>query len=150
MVPSTTVVVVGADKGKLTLTGPANGATIPAGTPIKPNDMSGGYVPGHNGEVRFAPGVLTIKALGTVTTCTAVSKPGASLTLEVTAANGIGGVTGSSTSGGDTSGASTGGLANTGGSDAAFRALGLVGGTVLLLGAAVFVITPWRRLRKVR
>ncbi|MEY9877449.1 hypothetical protein ABH931_006973 [Streptacidiphilus sp. MAP12-33] len=149
MVPSTTVVVAGADNGQLTLTGPANSAAIPANTPIKPSDMTGTYVPGHTGEVKFAPGVLTIKALGTTTTCTAVSKPGASLTLDVTAATGSGGVTGSTT-GDDTSGSTTGGLANTGGNDASFRALGLIGGTVLLLGAAVFVVTPWRRLRKTR
>nr|WP_236654613.1 hypothetical protein [Streptacidiphilus anmyonensis] len=155
MVPSTTVTVAGADNGQLTLTGPANSATIPANTPIKPSDMSGAYVPGHTGQVKFTPDVLTIKALGTTTTCTPSKQPAASLTLQVTAGSGAGGVTGSSTSGSTgstgTSGAGTsGGLANTGGDDASFRALGLVGGTVLLLGAAVFVITPWRRLRKQR
>jgi hypothetical protein len=173
MVPSTTVTVGGADNAQLTLTGPANSAPIPANTPIKPSDMTGPYVPAHSGEVTFTPGVLTIKALGTTTTCTPSSKPGVSLTLQVTAGSGTGGVTGStstegsssgstdttggsSTGGGSTggsgssSGGTSGGLANTGGNDAAFRALGLIGGTVLLLGTAVFVMTPWRRLRKER
>ncbi|WP_042387908.1 hypothetical protein [Streptacidiphilus melanogenes] len=156
MVPSTTVTVSGADNTQLTLTGPANSATIPANTPIKPSDMSGAYVPGHTGQVKFAPNVLTIKALGTTTTCTPSNKPAASLTLQVTAGSGTGGVTGSGTtgttgaSGDSTSGSTSGGLAETGGNDASFRALGLIGGTVLLLGAAVFVVTPWRRLRKGR
>jgi uncharacterized membrane protein YgcG len=162
MVPSTTVLFAGADNGQLTLTGPANSATIPANTPIKPSDMTGAYAPGHTGEVKFTPGVLTIKALGTTTTCTPSNKPNASLTLQVTAGSGTGGVTGSTSSGGTSgstgggstgggsTGGTTGGLANTGGNDASFRALGLIGGTVLLLGAAVFVITPWRRLRKER
>ncbi|RAG87469.1 hypothetical protein DN069_01140 [Streptacidiphilus pinicola] len=165
MVPSTTVKMTGADSGELTLTGPANSAPIPANTPIKPSDMSGSYVPAHTGEVAFTPDVLTIKALGTTTTCTPSNKPNASLKLQVTAGGGTGGVTGSTSTGGNTGGGSTttggsssgsssggtsGGLANTGGNDDSFRALGLIGGTVLLLGAAVFVFTPWRRLRKER
>jgi hypothetical protein len=159
MVPSTTVLVSGADSGRLTLTGPANSAPIPANTPIRPSDMTGPYVPGHSGVAKFTPGVLTIKALGTTTTCTPSNNPAPSLTLRVTAGSGTGGVTGSTGTGGSTSsgstsggssGGTTGGLANTGGNDASFRALGLIGGTVLLLGAAVFVLTPWRRLRRER
>jgi hypothetical protein len=173
MKPSTSVYVAGADSGTLTLSGPANSAAIPANTPIKPSDMTGSYTPGHTGQVTFTTGVLTINALGTTTTCTPNPKPSPSLTLQVTAAGsgGIsggstGGSTGGSASGGSTSGGSTsggtapggsggsagtsGGLAETGGSNAPYQALGLVGGTILLLGAAVFVLTPWRRLRKQR
>ncbi|MYV95425.1 hypothetical protein GT350_35280, partial [Streptomyces sp. SID1034] len=47
--------------------------------------------------------------------------------------------------------AGSGGLAQTGASDnGALRALGLVAGTVLLLGGAIFTFTPWKRLRGTR
>ncbi|REK85273.1 hypothetical protein DY245_38825 [Streptomyces inhibens] len=43
----------------------------------------------------------------------------------------------------------SGGLAETGAGDhGALTALGLVAGTVILLGGAVFTFTPWRRLRR--
>ncbi|SCD88220.1 hypothetical protein GA0115261_102221, partial [Streptomyces sp. OspMP-M43] len=46
---------------------------------------------------------------------------------------------------------SGGGLAATGAEDdGALRALGLVAGTAILLGGAVFTFTPWRRLRGTR
>ncbi|MGP3636794.1 hypothetical protein ACTU45_26120 [Streptomyces sp. 24-1644] len=46
---------------------------------------------------------------------------------------------------------SGGGLADTGAEeDGALRALGLVAGTAILLGGAVFTFTPWRRLRGIR
>ncbi|MFI6806587.1 LPXTG cell wall anchor domain-containing protein [Streptomyces luteogriseus] len=133
MTPSATIALGGADSGTLSVSGPANDAAIPANTPIKISDLSGTYTPKKSGEVSFTAGVLTIKALGTTTTCTPTNDPGPSLTLDVTAASG-GGTTGSAQGGG--SGADTGaGLPRTGPEDSAV-ALGTLGGTVLLAGAA--------------
>ncbi|MFB7933028.1 LPXTG cell wall anchor domain-containing protein [Streptomyces sp. NPDC056039] len=133
MTPSATIALGGADDGTLTVTGPANAAALPANTPIKINDLSGTYTPKKSGEVTFTAGVLTIKALGTTTTCTPTIDPGPSLTLDVKAASGGGG-TGSAQGGG--SGPDTGaGLPQTGPEDSAI-ALGTLGGTVLLAGAA--------------
>ncbi|MFD5232761.1 LPXTG cell wall anchor domain-containing protein [Streptomyces qaidamensis] len=133
MTPSATIALGGADSGTLSVTGPANDAAIPANTPIKISDLSGTYTPKKSGEVTFTAAVLTIKALGTTTTCTPTNDPGPSLTLDVTAASG-GGTTGSAQGGG--SGPDSGaGLPQTGPEDAAV-ALGTLGGTVLLAGAA--------------
>ncbi|MER7478515.1 LPXTG cell wall anchor domain-containing protein [Streptomyces sp. NPDC126510] len=133
MTPSATIALGGADSGTLSVTGPANEAAIPANTPIKISDLSGTYTPKKGGEVTFTAGVLTIKALGTTTTCTPTNDPGPSLTLDVEAAAG-GGTTGSAQGGG--SGPDTGaGLPQTGPEDSAV-ALGTLGGTVLLAGAA--------------
>ncbi|MEU0892811.1 LPXTG cell wall anchor domain-containing protein [Streptomyces massasporeus] len=133
MTPSATIALGGADSGTLAVSGPANDAAIPANTPIKISDLSGTYTPKKSGEVTFTAGVLTIKALGTTTTCTPTNDPGPSLTLDVSAGNG-GGVGGSAQGGG--SGADTGaGLPQTGPEDSAV-ALGTLGGTVLLAGAA--------------
>ncbi|MFJ7341601.1 LPXTG cell wall anchor domain-containing protein [Streptomyces sp. NPDC101110] len=133
MTPSATIALGGADSGTLSVTGPANDAAIPANTPIKISDLSGTYMPKKSGEVTFTAGVLTIKALGTTTICTPTNDPGPSLTLDVTAASG-GGASGSAQGGG--SGADTGaGLPQTGPEDSAI-ALGTLGGTVLLAGAA--------------
>jgi LPXTG-motif cell wall-anchored protein len=130
MNPSATIKLGGADSGTLSVTGPANQEAIPANTPIKINDLSGTYTPKKSGEVTFTAGVLTIKALGTTTTCTPSNSPGPSLTLDVTATGG-GGATGGTQSGGG-SGAE---LPQTGPEDSAI-ALGTLGGTVLLAGAA--------------
>ncbi|MGW0987395.1 LPXTG cell wall anchor domain-containing protein [Streptomyces sp. NPDC002486] len=133
MTPSATIALGGADSGTLSVTGPANDAAIPANTPIKISDLSGTYMPKKSGKVTFTAGVLTIKALGTTTTCTPTNDPGPSRTLDVTAASG-GGAPGSAQGGG--SGADTGaGLPQTGPEDSAI-ALGTLGGTVLLTGAA--------------
>ncbi|MEU7718585.1 LPXTG cell wall anchor domain-containing protein [Streptomyces tibetensis] len=134
MTPSATIALGGADSGTLSVTGPANDAAIPANTPIKISDLSGTYTPKKSGEVTFTAAVLTIKALGTTTTCTPTNDPGPSLTLDVEAAGG-GGTTGSAQGGGG-SGPDTGaGLPQTGPEDSAL-ALGTLGGTVLLTGAA--------------
>jgi LPXTG-motif cell wall-anchored protein len=126
MNPSATIELGGADSGTLTVSGPANQAAIPADTPIKINDLSGTYTPEKTGKVTFTPGVLTIKALGTTTTCTPSNDPGPSLTLDVKAAGG----------GGTTNGGGSGGtLPQTGPEDSAI-ALATLGGTVLLAGAA--------------
>jgi LPXTG-motif cell wall-anchored protein len=142
MKPSATVKVGGAETATVNVTGPANQEAIPADTPIKINDLSGTYTPKKSGKVTFTAGVLTIKALGTTTTCTPGNNPGQSLTLEVTAAGGSSGGTqggAGSTGGSSGSGSSGGGSGNelpqTGPEDSAL-ALGTLGGTVLLAGAA--------------
>jgi LPXTG-motif cell wall-anchored protein len=131
MNPSATIKLGGADSGTMTVTGPANQEAIPANTPIKISDLSGTYTPKKTGEVTFTAGVLTIKALGTTTTCTPTNDPGPSLTLDVTAASG-GGAPQSGSESGSGSGAE---LPQTGPEDSAI-ALGTLGGTVLLAGVA--------------
>ncbi|MFF5146281.1 LPXTG cell wall anchor domain-containing protein [Streptomyces sp. NPDC013157] len=137
--PSAVIKIGGADSGTLNVTGAANQAAIPANTPIKINDLSGTYTPEKSGKVTFTAGTLTIKALGTTTTCTPTNNPGPSLTLDVTAAGGGSSSSGSSGSSGSSSGGtgtdSGGTLPKTGPEDS-FVALGTLGGTVLLAGAA--------------
>ncbi|MFI2316520.1 peptidase [Streptomyces sp. CB00072] len=139
MNPSAVIELGGAEQGKVQVTGPANSEAIPANTPIKISDLSGTYTPKKSGKVTFTAGVLTIKALGTTTTCTPKNSPGPSLELDVQGAGGSSG--GGSTDGGSTGGASSGGasgggeLPRTGPLDSA-AALGTLGGTVLLTGAA--------------
>ncbi|MDX3645457.1 LPXTG cell wall anchor domain-containing protein [Streptomyces sp. MB09-02B] len=158
MTPSATIELGGADSGTLTVTGPANEEAIPANTPIKINDLSGTYIPKKAGKVEFTAGVLTIKALGTVTTCTPGNDPGPSLTLDVTAGGGSGGGSDTGGSGGSNASGGTGGSGATGGSggelpqtgplDSAV-ALGTLGGTVLLAGTAG-VLWVTRRNQAVR
>ncbi|MEU9200120.1 peptidase [Streptomyces sp. NPDC048332] len=124
MNPSAVIKVGGADPGQVQVAGPANSAAIPANSPIKISDLTGTYTPKKSGKVDFTAGVLTIKALGTTTTCTPANSPGPSLSLDVTAAGG-----GATTPDTDTS------LPKTGPLDSAV-ALGTLGGTVLLTGAA--------------
>nr|WSW68870.1 peptidase [Streptomyces sp. NBC_00995] len=128
MNPSAVIKVGGADPGQVQVSGPANSAAIPANSPIKISDLTGTYTPKKSGKVDFTAGVLTIKALGTTTTCTPANSPGPSLSLDVTAAGGSGGGS-ATTPGTDTS------LPKTGPLDSAV-ALGTLGGTVLLTGAA--------------
>lgn len=155
--PSMKVKLGGADSGEADVAGPTNPKPINAGDPIVIPDLTGTYKPGASGSVTLTPGVLTVNALGTTTTCTPASDPGVSLTLDTSAQGGSS--SGSSASGGTsgtggTSGASgssgtSGGLAQTGASDiGSLHALGLVAGTVILLGGAIFTFTPWRRLRR--
>ncbi|WP_103510729.1 peptidase [Streptomyces sp. SM13] len=137
MNPSAVIELGGAEEGKVQVSGPANAEAIPANTPIKISDLSGTYTPKKSGKVTFTAGVLTIKALGTTTTCTPKNSPGPSLELDVQGAGGSsgGGSTGGAT-GGSTGGSTGGGeLPRTGPLDSA-AALGTLGGTVLLTGAA--------------
>ncbi|MFF3309868.1 LPXTG cell wall anchor domain-containing protein [Streptomyces sp. NPDC002952] len=131
MNPSAVINVGGADSGTVAVTGPANPAAIPADTPIKITDLSGTYTPKKSGKVTFTAGVLTIKALGTTTTCTPSNNPKPSLTLDVTAAGGGGAPADQA----QTGSGSDAGLPQTGPGDSAV-ALGTLGGTVLLAGAA--------------
>ncbi|MEU8832945.1 peptidase [Streptomyces sp900116325] len=124
MKPSAVIRLGGAESGQVQVSGPANAAAIPANTPIKISDLTGTYTPKKSGKVGFTAGVLTIKALGTTTTCTPGNSPKPSLELDVTAA---GGAQNTSDDGGQ--------LPKTGPLDSA-TALGTLGGTVLLTGAA--------------
>ncbi|WP_436850971.1 hypothetical protein [Streptomyces hokutonensis] len=142
--PSMEVVLGGADKGTVHVEGPTNSAAIKSGDPIEIPDLTGTYKPGASGTSTLAPGVLTVKALGTTTTCTP-TKSEVSLTLDTTEqASGASGSTSSSSGGTSTS--TSGGLAETGSdSHGGLKALGLVSGTAILLGVAVFTFLPGRR-----
>ncbi|WP_280890355.1 hypothetical protein [Streptomyces sp. LBL] len=155
--PSMQVVLGGADKGMVNVEGPVNAAPVKSGAPIEIPDLTGTYKPGASGETTLSPGVLTVMALGTTTTCTPTTSQ-VSLTLDTrqqasgasggsgsTSGSASGSAGGSSSSGGSSS---TGGLAETGAeSDGALKALGLVAGTAVLLGGAVFTFLPGRRAR---
>jgi hypothetical protein len=143
--PSMEVVLGGADKGTVHVEGPTNAKDIKSGQPIEIPDLTGTYKPGADGKSTLSPGVLTINALGTTTTCKP-DRTAVSLTLDTSAqASGASGSS-SSTSGGTSSSSSSGGLAQTGSDDhGALKALGLVAGTAVLLGAAVFTFMPGRR-----
>ncbi|GGW15429.1 hypothetical protein GCM10018980_38710 [Streptomyces capoamus] len=154
--PSMEVVLGGADHGTVHVAGPANAGPVKSGDPIEIPDLTGTYKPGASGTSTLSPGVLTVEALGTTTTCTP-TKTAVSLTLDTTGQpGGAAGGTSTSTSGGSgSSGTATtggdsgsGGLAETGAGDhGALKALGLISGTAILLGAAVFTVLPGRRTR---
>jgi hypothetical protein len=153
--PSMEVVLGGADKGMVHVEGPANASPIKSGDPIEVPDLTGTYKPGASGTSTLSPGVLTVKALGTTTTCTPV-RTRVSLTLDTAEQpGGAAGGTSSSGGGGGSSGGGSagggggdGGLAETGASDhGGLEALGLVAGTAILLGGAVFTFLPGRRTR---
>ncbi|MFJ5301315.1 hypothetical protein [Streptomyces sp. NPDC088350] len=135
--PSMEVVLGGADSGTVHVEGPTNSAVIKSGDPIEIPDLTGTYKPGASGSSTLAPGVLTIEALSTKSICTP-TKSEVSLTLDTTEqASGASGSSSTSTSGG---------LAETGSnSHGGLKALGLVSGTAILLGVAVFTFMPGRR-----
>ncbi|KMO95119.1 LPXTG cell wall anchor domain-containing protein [Streptomyces roseus] len=124
MSPSAVILVGGAEKASVPVSGAPNPEAVPANTPIKITDLSGTYTPRKSGKVTFTAGVLTIKALGTTTTCTPGNSPRPSLELDATGAGPSGGSGGAE----DT-------LPQTGPADSAL-ALGTLGATVLLTGAA--------------
>ncbi|MFG2607437.1 hypothetical protein ACGFT2_28415 [Streptomyces sp. NPDC048514] len=150
--PSMEVVLGGADKGTVHVEGPANASPIKSGEPIEVPDLTGSYKPGASGTSTLSPGVLTVKALGTTTTCTP-TKTAVSLTLDTAqqpggAAGGTSSSGGGGSTGGSGGGGGDGGLAETGASDhGGLAALGLVAGTAILLGGAVFTFLPGRRTR---
>ncbi len=150
--PSMEVVLGGADKGTVHVEGPTNASPVKSGAPIEIPDLTGTYKPGASGTSTLSPGVLTVKALGTTTTCTP-TRTAVSLTLDTTgqpggAAGGTtasGGSSGTATTGGDSG---SGGLAETGASDhGTLKALALISGTAILLGGALFTVLPGRRAR---
>ncbi|MEV6500200.1 hypothetical protein [Streptomyces prunicolor] len=142
--PSMEVVLGGADSGTVHVEGPTDSAAIKSGDPIDIPDLTGTYKPGASGTSTLSPGVLTVNALGTTTTCTP-TKSEVSLTLDTTEQ--ASGASGSTTTGGTSTSTSTsGGLAETGSdSHGGLKALGLVSGTAILLGVAVFTFLPGRR-----
>ncbi|MET9545529.1 hypothetical protein ABZY36_09505 [Streptomyces sp. NPDC006627] len=147
--PSMEVRLGGADKGTVHVEGPANKDPFKSGAPITIPDLTGTYKPGADGKATLSPGVLTVKALGTTTTCTP-AKSEVSLELDTKAqpggASGGTATGGTGAAGGIGGSASGGGLAETGAeNNGALRALGLVAGTVILLGGAVFTFLPRRR-----
>ncbi|WP_406100258.1 hypothetical protein [Streptomyces sp. NBC_01013] len=157
--PSMKIVIGGADKGAVDVTGPGNPEPLETGKPVNLPDMTGTYKPGASGKSTLTPGALTIDVMlggqKINIPCAVKGTPQASLELDTTAQEGgaAGGGTagsgGAAAAGGGT--ASGGGLAATGAEDnGALRALGLVAGTAILLGGAVFTFTPWRRLRSGR
>ncbi|MBT2447542.1 hypothetical protein J7F03_10725 [Streptomyces sp. ISL-43] len=148
--PSMNIKIGGGDSGTVKVTGPANAAAIGAGDPVTLSDMTGTYKPGKTGKATLSPDQMTIDvvmapgATPIVVPCTATST-GVSLELDTTAQEGGAG------SPGATGNTSSGNLAETGAEDeGGIKALALVAGTVILLGAAVFTFTPWRRLRGTR
>ncbi|MFG3235621.1 hypothetical protein ACGFZG_28235 [Streptomyces antibioticus] len=142
--PSMRVVLGGSDQGSVTVTGPTNASPIAQGAPIEIPDLTGTYKPGATGESTLSPGVLIVEALGTTTTCTPDST---SVSLTLDTEEQASGASGGSASGGTSGGTATGGgLAETGAGDhGTLKALGLVAGTAVLLGAAVFTFLPGRR-----
>ncbi|MFI6879382.1 hypothetical protein ACIBL6_38680 [Streptomyces sp. NPDC050400] len=145
--PSMEVKLGGADKGTVHVEGPTNKEPIKTGDPMTIPDLTGTYKPGADGKSTLSPGVLTVKALGTTTTCTP-TRTEVSLEIDTTAVEGGASGSGSGSAGGSAGGSdsTSGGLAETGASnDGALRALGLVAGTVILLGGAVFTFLPKAR-----
>ncbi|MFD9304738.1 LPXTG cell wall anchor domain-containing protein [Streptomyces sp. NPDC060048] len=127
MTPSAVILVDGAEKASVPVSGPPNPEAVPAETPIKITDLSGTYTPKKSGKVTFTAGVLTIKAMGTTTTCTPGNSPKASLEMDVEGPAGAAAQSGSAPTDGT--------LPQTGPEDSAI-ALGTLGATVLLSGAA--------------
>ncbi|MFF3546064.1 LPXTG cell wall anchor domain-containing protein [Streptomyces platensis] len=132
MKPTALIQLGGAESGTVPVSGPPNDQAVPANTPIKISDLSGTYTPKGSGKVTFTASTLTIKALGTTTTCTPSNHPRPALTLDVKGSGGASGSIGGSATGGASAG---GQLPQTGPADSAV-ALGTLGGTVLLAGAA--------------
>ncbi|WP_405721529.1 hypothetical protein [Streptomyces sp. NBC_00046] len=156
--PSMDVTLGGADKGSVKVTGPANAEPLKLGKPVDLADMTGTYKPGASGKSTLSPGTLTIDVTlgGQKLSIPCKVKGSAAPSLELDTAAQEGGASGSSgatgsTSGSTAGGTASGGLAATGAEDnGTLRALGLVAGTAILLGGAVFTFTPWRRLRGTR
>ena len=118
------MVLGGADKGTVHVEGPTNAEAIKPGDPMTIPDLKGTYKPGASGKSTLSPGVLTVKALGTTTTCTPTESE-VSLTPDASqqASGASGGSAGSSGAGGTSGTTSGGGLAETGAeSDGALKA----------------------------
>ncbi|MFD9356312.1 hypothetical protein [Streptomyces sp. NPDC060031] len=154
--PSMAIKLGGADSGTVKVSGPANKEPTPKGAGVTLSDMTGTYKPGKTGKVTLSPDQLTIEVVMAPAPAEPIEVPckaassGVSLELDVTAqAGGSGGPSTTGTTTGTTTGSDS--LAQTGAQDeGGIKALALVAGTVVLLGAAVFTFTPWRRLRGTR
>ncbi|MCZ0979856.1 peptidase [Streptomyces diastatochromogenes] len=136
MTPRAELVLGGDASGKVKVTGAPNTAAIPPDTPISIGTLTGTFTPKKNGKVTFTAGVLTVHALGMdAAVCTPKNNPKPSLELQVT---GVSGGSGGGSGGSDAPPPATddgGQLPKTGPLDSAV-ALGTLGGTVLLTGAA--------------
>ncbi|MER7948950.1 peptidase [Streptomyces sp. NPDC096079] len=131
MTPRAELVLGGDASGTVKVTGTPNTAAIPPDTPIKIGTLTGTFTPKKNGKVTFTAGTLTVHALGMdAAVCTPKNNPKPSLELQVTGASG-----GSDTPPPADDGSSDEQLPKTGPLDSAV-ALGTLGGTVLLTGAA--------------
>ncbi|WP_189805682.1 peptidase [Streptomyces tanashiensis] len=132
MTPRAELVLGGDASGTVKVKGTPNTAAIPPDTPIKIGTLTGTFTPKKNGKVTFTAGTLTVHALGMdAAVCTPKNNPKPSLELQVTGVSG-----GSDTPPpADDGGGSDEQLPKTGPLDSAV-ALGTLGGTVLLTGAA--------------
>ncbi|RFU84073.1 hypothetical protein DY218_24465, partial [Streptomyces triticagri] len=110
--PSMAVKLGGADKGTVKVEGPTNPEPIKSGDPMTIPDLKGTYKPGADGKSTLSPGVLTVEALGTTTTCTP-DKTEVSLELDTSAQPG-GASGGDSAGGGEAGGGEAGGAAGGG------------------------------------
>ncbi|WP_037968787.1 hypothetical protein [Streptomyces sp. SS] len=130
MTPRAELVLGGDATGTVKVKGTPNTAAIPPDTPISIGTLTGTFTPKKNGKVTFTAGTLIVHALGMdAATCTPKNNPRPSLELQVT---GVSGGTDTSPPADDGSGDE---LPRTGPLDSAM-ALGTLGGTVLLTGAA--------------
>ncbi|MEU6168895.1 peptidase [Streptomyces tanashiensis] len=132
MTPRAELVLGGDASGTVKVKGSPNTAAIPPDTPIRIGTLTGTFTPKKNGKVTFTAGTLTVHALGMdAAVCTPKNNPKPSLELQVTGVSG-----GSDTPPpADDGGGSDEQLPKTGPLDSAV-ALGTLGGTVLLTGAA--------------
>ncbi|MGW2018301.1 peptidase [Streptomyces sp. NPDC001927] len=136
MTPRAELKLGGADSGTLKVKGAPNTEAIPPNTPIKIGQLTGTYTPKKSGKVTFTAGLLTVHALGMdAAVCTPKNNPAPALELDVTAAGGSSDSGGGSDDSGGGQSPSGGELPKTGPLDSA-TALGTLGGTVLLTGAA--------------
>ncbi|MFE2012778.1 peptidase [Streptomyces sp. NPDC059491] len=133
MTPRAELVLGGAASGTVKVKGQPNTAAIPPDTPIAIGTLTGTFTPKKNGKVTFTAGTLIVHALGMdAATCTPKNNPKPALELDVTGVSG-----GADTPPADDDGSGGGGneLPRTGPLDSAL-ALGTLGGTVVLTGAA--------------
>ncbi|MEU4099704.1 peptidase [Streptomyces tanashiensis] len=132
MTPRAELVLGGDASGTVKVKGTPNTAAIPPDTPIKIGTLTGTFTPKKNGKVTFTAGTLTVHALGMdAAVCTPKNNPKPSLELQVTGVSGGSGTPPPA----DDGGGSDEQLPKTGPLDSAM-ALGTLGGTVLLTGAA--------------
>ncbi|MFI0988962.1 peptidase [Streptomyces exfoliatus] len=135
MTPRAELVLGGDAEGTVKVKGTPNTAAIPPDTPIRIGTLTGTYTPTENGRVTFTAGKLTVHALGMdAAVCLPKNNPKPSLELQVT---GLSGGSGSETPppAGEQEKEPPAELPRTGPLDSAM-ALGTLGGTVLLTGAA--------------
>ncbi|MFF8838468.1 peptidase [Streptomyces sp. NPDC015130] len=135
MTPRAELVLGGAASGTVKVKGTPNTAAIPPDTPIRIGTLTGTFTPTKNGKVTFTAGTLIVHALGMdAAVCKPENNPAPSLELEVAGLSGGGDTDPPAEDEGDDNGSGA-ELPKTGPLDSAV-ALGTLGGTVLLTGAA--------------